>query len=83
MKYLIAALLLVSINAQASVTSQEECKAQGKGYVMATFTVKGFRKGHCRKPRMPKCSVNTESCRNSWMKYGDLTGDYGIVDAAE
>lgn len=82
MKTLIVLIALVSINANASET-KESCLAQGKAFVNASETVRGYRQAHCRKVRAPKCWKNTESCKNAWYNYGDITGDYGVVDVAE
>lgn len=30
----------------------------------------------------PKCASQSESCLDAWYSWGDATGDYGIVDAA-
>lgn len=30
----------------------------------------------------PACWDSSEACRDSWYARGDLTGDYGVIDAA-
>lgn len=34
-------------------------------------------------PKAPACYSQAESCLDQWYEYGDQTGDYGPVDAAE
>jgi hypothetical protein len=31
----------------------------------------------------PKCDNQSESCLDAWYQYGDVTGDYGVIDVAE
>lgn len=34
-------------------------------------------------PSKPACYDQSETCLDAWYESGDLTGDYGPVDAAE
>lgn len=33
-------------------------------------------------PKAPACWNESESCTAQWFEYGDATGDYGVIDAA-
>jgi len=34
-------------------------------------------------PKKPACFDQSEACQDAWYQYGDETGDYGPIDAAE